>query len=221
MDSGLRLATTSYIIGRALSRIAVLRIGKTATAIQAQDGLNAVNEMLLGLQADGIYISPLIPIPDKHTPGLIAMLAIKLAPDYGIEPSPLLIQEAKDGMKALLAAYVYAPDAQFDPAVRNLPSQRLMGQRGVPFATASITPSSAPSVTGFCVLVQGSPTSTFLDSNCLTTSTITLTPYSRSAQEEWDFVRPIVAAGPLAGQFTVTHQNNAISDRTFEYLIVI
>jgi hypothetical protein len=215
------MATTEHIIARALSRIAVLRIGKAPTSIQAKDGLDAANEMLLSLQADGVYIDPVIPIPEKHLPGLIAMLAIRLAPDYGVDPPVLLQREANAGFKALLAAYIFAPDANFDPALRNLPSQRLLGQRGTPFDIVSSIPSSSPSVTGFCVLLAGSPTTTFTDANCLTTSTITLTPYSRSALEEWDNIRPIVAAGPAAGQFTVTHANNAITDRTFEYLIVI
>ena len=215
------MATSQQIIARALSRLAVLRIGKSPTAIQAKDGLDAINEMMLSLQADGVYLDPLVPIPDKHTPGLIAMLAIRLAPDYGVQPPQALSKEANNGFKAILSNYIFAPQADFDPAIKNLPSQRLLGQRGVPFDVVSVTPSSSPSATGFCVLRAGTPTTTFTDANCLTTSTITLTPYSQSAQDEWLNVRPITAAGPSAGQFTVTHANNAIPDRTFEYLIMI
>lgn len=215
------MASTEHIIARALSRLAVLRIGKSPTSIQAKDGLDAVNEMLLSLQADGVYIDPVVPIPDKHLPGLIAMLAIRLAPDYGVDPPALLQREAANGFKSLLASYVFPPIADFDSAIKMLPSQRLLGQRGTPFEIVSSTPSSDPSVIGFCVLRTGSPTTVFTDANCLSTSTISLTPYSQSAMDEWNNIRPIVAAGPAAGEFTVTHANNAISDRTFQYEITI
>ena len=213
--------TTDYVIERALSRLAVLRIGQSPSANQAKTALYALNDMIRSFEADGIYLDPTIPIPAKHAPGLIALLAARLAPDYGIEAPAPLQREALNGMHALQASYIFAPDAGFDTALRNLPSQRLLGQRGVPFTITSVTPDSSPSVDGFCTLTAGSPTTAVPDASCLTTSTITLTPYSSTAQDEWNYIRPVVTAGPAAGQFTITHQKNVIPDRVFEYLIKI
>ena len=217
------MATAEDIITGALSRLAILRIGGVPSAAQSRSGLQALNAMVNAWYADGVQLDLSVPFPVQHEEGIVAMLALKLAPSYGeaaIVP-PTLAKDARDGWQRLLAEYIFAPNAIVDSALRNLPSQRLLGQRGVPFNIASVIPSSAPSVTGFCTLRAGYPTTVVADSNCLLSSTIALTPYTAAAQVEYNNVRPIVAAGPNAGQFTITHLNNAITDRTFEYLITI
>jgi hypothetical protein len=213
------MASAQDIIARALTRLSILRIGNTPSAAQSAHALQSLNSMIDSWAASGVVINQNIPLPAEHEPAFTDLLAIRLAPDYGVQPSPFLVAEAKNGWNALQAAYVFAPQANFDSAIKNLPSQRLLGQRGVPFNIASVTPSAAPSVTGFCTLTAGAPTTAVTDANCLTSSSVTLTPYSASAQNEWNSVRPTVVPG--AGSFTVTHENNQVGDRTFEYLIVI
>jgi hypothetical protein len=214
------MATSSHIVRRALSRLSILRINQSPTADMEADGVDALNEMISSWGADGVNLDPLMPLPDKYASGIIAMLAMRLAPDYGEAAvvSPQLAREAESGWRGLLAGYIFAPDAVFDSAIRNLPSQRLLGQRGVPFNIASVMPSSTPSYSGFCTLLANSPTTTVETAYCLASSTVTITPYSATAQDEWHSMRPLTSAGDK--EFTITHQNNQISDRVFEYLIV-
>jgi hypothetical protein len=217
------MATAEDIVTRALSRLSILRIGGVPDAAQSAQGLTVLNAMIAAWYADGVQIDLSQPFPAQHEEGITAMLALKIAPSYGeaaVVPQTLA-KDARDGWERLLAQYVFAPNASFDSAIRNLASQRLTGQRGTLFNILSVTPSSTPSAIGFCTLAAGYPTTVVADSNCLVSSTITLTPYTEAAQVEWNTIRPIVAAGPAAGQFTITHQNNAVTDRTFEYLIII
>lgn len=214
------MATSSYIVRRALSRLSILRINQSPTADMEADGLDTLNEMISSWGAEGVNLDPLLPLPDKYASGIIAMLAMRLAPDYGEAAlvSPQLAREAENGWRGLLAGYIFAPDATFDTAIRNLPSQRLMGQRGIPFNISSVIPTSTPSYSGYCTLTANSPTTTITTTYCLSSSTVTLKPYSASAQDEWHAMRPLVSAGD--GEFVVTHQNSQVTDRVFEYLIV-
>lgn len=208
------MATSTEIITRALRKLTVLRAGGTASAEMLNDALAEMNDMMDGYAAKGVNISPSTPLPAQHRPALISMLAMRLAQLYGITASPGLASEAADGWLSLQAAYIVAPNASFDTTLRCLPSQRCVG-----ISLSSATPSSASSVSGFCTLTAGSPTTTVTNGSCLASSTVTLTPYSETAQAEWNTAQPTVAEA--AGSFTITHANNQILDRVFEYLIVI
>jgi len=214
------MATSTEIVTRALRKLAILQPGATASAAMLTHGIDELNDMMDGFAAKGVNISPTTPLPAQHRPALIAMLAMRLSPSYGeaaIVP-PALAAEAQDGWFSLQAAYIFAPNAQFDIAVSRVPSQRYASYTDYDI-TGGDLPSSSPSVSGFCVLSAGSPTTTVTDANCTTSSSVTLTPYSETAQAEWNAVRPEVEAGD--GTFTITHLNNQILDRVFEYLIVI
>jgi len=210
------MATAEHIVSRALTRLSILRMGKSPSAEQLAAGLDSLNEMIAGWSADGVYLDPLIPIPDKYTTGIIAMMAMRLASDYGaaaVVPAGLA-QEAQDGWRGLLAGYVFAPDATVDKTILNMPSQRLIGWRGNAFTTESTN-----SVSGFCTLTAGVTTTTVQTTASFGSSaTITLTPYTASAQDEWHAQQPTAAPGTVAGQFIITHLNNAVLDRVFEYL---
>lgn len=68
------------------------------------------------------------PIDPSLERSLIALLAVELCPDYGVEPSPSLQKQASNAWAALLAYYISAPTpTDIDPALKALPSQRRFG----------------------------------------------------------------------------------------------
>jgi hypothetical protein len=120
------VSSSAQIVARALKRINVVAAGEDPSAGDAADGLAALNAMIAGWAADGINISPDVPLPSKHEEGVVAMLAVRLAPDYGREPSPLVYEAATEGMYRLEADYISAPLAQFDSALIDMPSRGMM-----------------------------------------------------------------------------------------------
>jgi hypothetical protein len=120
------VSSSAQIVARALKRINVVAAGEDPSAGDAADGLAALNAMIAGWAADGINVSPDVPLPSKHEEGVIALLAVRLAPDYGREPAALVYEAANEGMYRLEADYISAPLAQFDTALIDMPSRGLM-----------------------------------------------------------------------------------------------
>jgi len=65
-----------------------------------------------------------LPLAAKFEAAVTALLAVRIAPDFGMEPGPTLLRAAKDGWNMLQAAFIQAPDAKFDTTLTHMPSQR-------------------------------------------------------------------------------------------------
>lgn len=65
-----------------------------------------------------------IPIKNVHERGLIALLAVDIAPIFSVQPSQVTVAKADAGWRAILADYNQAPTAQHDPALIYVPSRR-------------------------------------------------------------------------------------------------
>jgi hypothetical protein len=117
------VSSSAQIVTRALKRLGLVEPGETPAAADAEDGLAALNAMLAGWQADGINVSPDVPLPAKHEEGVVAMLAVRLAEDYGRSPGPILLRDAGQGLRRIEADYVSAPLAVFDLALIASPSK--------------------------------------------------------------------------------------------------
>jgi hypothetical protein len=117
------MSSSAQIVARALKRINVVAAGEDPSAVDAADGLAALNAMIAGWAADGINISPDIPLPAKHEEGVIALLAVRLAPDYGRTPIRQVEIDADEGKYRLEADYISAPLASFDTGLRDMPSR--------------------------------------------------------------------------------------------------
>jgi hypothetical protein len=115
------MSTSAEIVTRALKRLGLVEPGESPAAADAEDGLAALNAMIAGWEADGINVSPDVPLPAKHEEGVTALLAVRLAPDYNRTPSPLVFADAEKGMERLYADYISAPIAAFDSAL-HMPS---------------------------------------------------------------------------------------------------
>lgn len=118
------MSSSGDIVKRALKRIGIVAPGEDVDAADAQDGGAALNAMIASWQNDGVDISPDVPVASKHEDGIVALLAVRLAPDYGKVANVQIQADAQRGWDGLLADYIRVPSAQFDPALSNMPSQR-------------------------------------------------------------------------------------------------
>jgi hypothetical protein len=112
------MSSSAQIVTRALKRLGLVEPGESPAAADAEDGLAALNAMLAGWAADGMNVSPDVPLPAKHEEGVTALLAVRLAPDYNRTPNALVFADAEKGMQRLQADYISAPLAAFDLALR-------------------------------------------------------------------------------------------------------
>ena len=124
------MSSSAQIVARALKRLRVIGAGEDPSAEDAADGLAALNAMIAGWKADGVEVSGDVPLDARFEEGVIAMLAVRLADDYGATPSSVVVRDAEQGWQRLKAAFTHIPLAQFDSALRNMPSQRYWGGVG-------------------------------------------------------------------------------------------
>ena len=70
-----------------------------------------------------LALSDAFPLPAQFEEGVTAMLAVRIAPQYGTDPSQLTLRKASDGENALLAAYMTIRPASADNGIIRMPSQ--------------------------------------------------------------------------------------------------
>ena len=187
------MASTEEIVTRALKRLSLVSAGESPSAVDLQDGLAALNEMISSWAADGLATADqaleasivsgtpelkeiestadlavgmfitgtgipsgaaiksidsatqvtmtedatstgaytlnftALPFDASLEAGVIAMLAVRLAEDYGITPGPVLLRDADRGEARLAAAFLHVPKASFDAALTRTPSQIIRG----------------------------------------------------------------------------------------------
>jgi hypothetical protein len=61
---------------------------------------------------------------NRHTQTAVALLAVRMAGDFGMEVPRQVAIDADTGWDTMLADYVHVPDAAFDRALSRLPSRR-------------------------------------------------------------------------------------------------
>lgn len=103
------MATAAQVIKAALQRILVQASEADLEPDEYQDAIFAMNNYMLALDADGVQlgyteVSDLgddITIPAGALRGLIANLAIEVAPDYGGQVTEALALAARDGLAVM------------------------------------------------------------------------------------------------------------------------
>lgn len=58
---------------------------------------------------------------------VVDLLAVQVAPDYGREPSPIVIRSADNGWSSILSSFIRSPNASFDGALVYTPSRKATG----------------------------------------------------------------------------------------------
>lgn len=103
------MATAAQVLKAALQRIIVQASEADLEPDEFSDAIFAMNNYMLDLDARGINLgytevtnlADIITIPTGALRGLIANVAIEIAPDYDGEISPGLVKAASEGLKAM------------------------------------------------------------------------------------------------------------------------
>lgn len=107
------MATATEISTRALKRIRKHDSHSTPDATDIADATEALTAMIASWEAQGLS-GDVLPLDARFEQPVVAMLAVRLAEDFGVQPGPILLRDAADGWAALQAAYMATPDARFD-----------------------------------------------------------------------------------------------------------
>ena len=124
------MATANDVITGALRLIGAVAAGEAVTAEEAADGLTALNSMMHGLAHEGVDLSHTdltlagtVALPDTHIEALKYLLAIRVAPEYTLTPSPLVIRQADNSKTMLQAVYADPQPMSIDSGLLRMPSQ--------------------------------------------------------------------------------------------------
>lgn len=126
------MATYNEIIEGALKRLTVVQTGETPSGEEYLDGLRSLNRMVNGWRLQGIYM-PFTTVADadggntatfddEELDAIESNLAMRLANDYGKQPTLKLARDAQDGWNGLYAKYGQSISQTVDHAM--LPSRR-------------------------------------------------------------------------------------------------
>lgn len=104
------MATVAQVAKASLQRILVQASEADIEASEAQDFIFAMNNWMAALDADGVQLGytavtnlgDTITVPTGALRGLIANVAIEVAPDYDGEVSPALAKAAKEGLDTMI-----------------------------------------------------------------------------------------------------------------------
>jgi hypothetical protein len=116
-------ATHSVIVGMGISGTGIY----TDSQVREVRAFGESIVMSRPATADGTTIAltlTSIPLLERFEDGVICMLAVRLAPSVGVPASQDLRDMANEGWAALQAAYIQAPQADFDQALKSLSSNR-------------------------------------------------------------------------------------------------
>lgn len=126
------MTTMNDVVTGALKRLRVINARQTPDGVSASDGLAALNDMMHSWKAKGVdtdhdtlEAADDFPLDDEHVQGVKALLAVRLASDYGVAIDEGVARDAGMGWSGLEAEFVKpAEDATVDAGLRNLTSRR-------------------------------------------------------------------------------------------------
>lgn len=103
------MATAEQVINAALRKVMVQGSEAPLQPDEYQDGIFAMNAFMADLDAQGVALgytvvtstSDPVTIPTGALRGLIANLAIEMAPDFGGIVSPELVEQARTGLETM------------------------------------------------------------------------------------------------------------------------
>lgn len=119
------------IVAGALKRLRVINPRSTPDGVAGSDGLMALNEMMHSWKGNGVdtdhdtlEAADDFPLDDEHIQGVAALLAARIASDYGLDIDAGIARDAEQGWSALQAEFVEsAPAAVFDTALTRIGSR--------------------------------------------------------------------------------------------------
>lgn len=111
------MATPQQIVTRALRRIRVIPSGGTPSAEDVEEGTEALTAMINSWEAEGLT-GDILPLDARFEQAVVAMLAVRVAGEYGKEPDEVLIRDAKMGWDQISAAFFAVPASRFESALK-------------------------------------------------------------------------------------------------------
>ena len=112
------MATATQIAERALKRLGIVQSGESASSVDIADASEALNAMIESWNAEGLSGNA-IPYDSRFEHGIIAMLAVRIAEDYGVTPGQVVVRDADNGWLAIQAAHFAVPESKFETALIN------------------------------------------------------------------------------------------------------
>jgi hypothetical protein len=126
--------TARKLITRAMVKINIVARGEAPTAAEAEDGLDALNELLHAWETDGIHIGHTdltldsdIDLPDSHIRGVRLLLALELASEHEKTVDPVTLAQADRAKRQLINEYLVVPNARFDQSLMDFEANRGSG----------------------------------------------------------------------------------------------
>jgi hypothetical protein len=117
------MSTVTELVTRSMRRLKLLAPGEDPSNKQLSDATDKLNSMIASWAGKGITVANDLPLGAEHDKAVIALLAMDMAPDYGIDPPPMLVSDARSGWQQLCGAFWRVPNAQYDPALLASPTQ--------------------------------------------------------------------------------------------------
>lgn len=125
------MATALDVIEAAFRKARVYASGDTIEAVDSQDALEALNDMMHGFDSTGIEyahstlaLAATVNMPDSLIGHLKAMLALRVTTEWETEPTEQLRAEAVAARQFMAAYYLDTGPAAVDPGLLDMPSQR-------------------------------------------------------------------------------------------------
>lgn len=125
--------TYNEIVSASMRRLGLTQAGEAPTGAEYETGIEALNDLVSGWRIRGLEMSytsvdvsaggDTSPFDDEDIDAIKALLAMRLAEEYGKTPSPMLVGAAAVYWNALFGKYVVGPDMVTDSALlpRNTP----------------------------------------------------------------------------------------------------
>lgn len=121
------MTTARDIVTMALKDLSVVESGEEPAGGEATDGLDALNQMLaswiydgIDLEFENLSLSSIVPYPDDHIGPFRYNLAVRLAPQFEVQPSVFVVKLADDGYLQLQRNYLDPDELGIDEALRTV-----------------------------------------------------------------------------------------------------
>lgn len=111
------MATAVEISTRALRRLAVIGANETPSSADVEAAKEALTAMVNSWEAEGLT-ADILPLDARFEQAVVAMLAVRLAEEYGKSPSKVLVRDADNGWNQISAAFFAVPASRFDKGVK-------------------------------------------------------------------------------------------------------
>lgn len=103
------MAKYADAVKRSLRLIQVINPSQAVSATDMQTGIEVLNSMLTRWEADGVSLGwapstapdDELSVPDEAIEAVVYNLALRLCPEYGVQPMPAVIGGAQMGMAAI------------------------------------------------------------------------------------------------------------------------